>query len=58
MANNYNTKLEKVDLSVKGWNWGVTKFEGISSLLSHLKIVLSIPVCLGRHTPIGADSNK
>lgn len=28
VANNYDTKLEKVDLSVKGWNWGVTKFEG------------------------------
>ena len=28
VANNYDTKLEKVDLSVKGWNWGVAKFEG------------------------------
>lgn len=28
VANNYNTKLERVDLSVKGWNWGITKFEG------------------------------
>ena len=28
VSTNYGTKLEKVDLSVKGWNWGVAKFEG------------------------------
>ena len=33
VANNYNTKLEKVDLSVKGWNWGITKFEGMAGIL-------------------------
>ena len=29
ISRNYNTKLEPVDLSVKGWNWGQAKFEGI-----------------------------
>lgn len=24
----YNTTLEKKDLSVKGWNWGVADFKG------------------------------
>ncbi|KAL4224373.1 FACT complex subunit ssrp1 [Mactra antiquata] len=28
VSHNYNTKLETVDLSVKGWNWGQAKFEG------------------------------
>ncbi|XP_053375271.1 FACT complex subunit SSRP1-like isoform X1 [Mercenaria mercenaria] len=28
ISRNYNTKLETVDLSVKGWNWGQAKFEG------------------------------
>lgn len=28
VSTNYGTKLEKVDLSVKGWNWGVARFEG------------------------------
>lgn len=28
VSRNYNIKLETVDLSVKGWNWGQAKFEG------------------------------
>jgi hypothetical protein len=28
VSRNYNTKLQTVDLSVKGWNWGTPKFEG------------------------------
>ena len=27
----YGTKLEKKDLSVKGWNWGIAKFVGTLS---------------------------
>ncbi|KAK3580815.1 hypothetical protein CHS0354_025160 [Potamilus streckersoni] len=30
VSKNYNTSLEKVDLSTKGWNWGLAKFEGNS----------------------------
>ncbi|XP_052244926.1 FACT complex subunit SSRP1-like isoform X2 [Dreissena polymorpha] len=28
LSKNYDLKLETVDLSVKGWNWGQAKFEG------------------------------
>lgn len=28
VSRNYSIKLETVDLSVKGWNWGQAKFEG------------------------------
>ena len=28
----YGTKLEKKDLSVKGWNWGIAKFVGMLAL--------------------------
>lgn len=28
MTKCYKTKLEKVDMSVRGWNWGNVKFVG------------------------------
>lgn len=28
ISNNYSVSLEKRDVSVKGWNWGLAKFEG------------------------------
>lgn len=30
VSKNYDMKLEKVDLGVKGWNWGLANFEGHS----------------------------
>ena len=47
VANNYDTKLEKVDLSVKGWNWGVAKFEGRSGTgeLPSLKVGQELGSC-------------
>ena len=24
----YETSLDKVDMSIKGWNWGLARFEG------------------------------
>lgn len=28
VSKNYNTSLEKVECSVKGWNWGIARFNG------------------------------
>lgn len=35
MATNYGQELESVDPSVKGWNYGKTKFEGGAFLASY-----------------------
>ena len=29
ISKNYGTSLDKVDLAVKGWNWGTAKFKGL-----------------------------
>ena len=28
VAKYYKTSLEKIDLSIKGWNWGAAQFKG------------------------------
>ena len=41
ISKNYGTSLDKVDLAVKGWNWGTAKFKGLYSKYENVSIACS-----------------
>ncbi|KAJ8317329.1 hypothetical protein KUTeg_005233 [Tegillarca granosa] len=56
VSNNYFISMEKKDVSVKGWNWGVTEFNGNSlDFIVDNKLAFEIPLGNVSHSTTGKN---